>query len=60
MRRRRESFDVVFYVPTVGELLASGRAGRAGGAETQVVLLARGWPPEGSRSACGRTTLPEG
>src|SRR3954451_1739755 len=42
------SLDVVFYMPWLGPLLAAGAAPAGGGAETQILLLAkalaaRGW-----------------
>jgi glycosyltransferase involved in cell wall biosynthesis len=40
-RRRTRRFDVAFYVPNIGPLLTSAETSPAGGAETQVFLLAR-------------------
>jgi glycosyltransferase involved in cell wall biosynthesis len=43
----RDGFDVAFYVPRLGALLSSEIRDPAGGAETQVVLLARALAQEG-------------
>ena len=39
--RGRRSYDVAFYIPWIGSLLAPGSSLPAGGAETQLYLLAR-------------------
>lgn len=51
MIRRRASnrYDVAFYVPWVGPLLARGATTATGGAETQIFLLARELARRGSR-----------
>jgi glycosyltransferase involved in cell wall biosynthesis len=41
MKRGRPRYDVVFYVPRIGPLLVSDASVQAGGAETQILLLAR-------------------
>lgn len=41
MKRGRPRYDVVFYVPRIGPLLVSDASVPAGGAETQILLLAR-------------------
>jgi glycosyltransferase involved in cell wall biosynthesis len=47
---RRKHYDVAFYVPWVGPLLASGAHGLAtGGAETQIFLLSRALAGRGLR-----------
>ncbi len=38
---KREPYDVMFYLPSVTPLLDGGRSRPGGGAETQVILLAR-------------------
>jgi len=45
------AYDVVFYVPTVAALLAGDRRKPAGGAETQVRLIARSLADLGLRTA---------
>jgi len=51
VRRTRATrrFDVAFYVPQIGPLLSEGGAVPAGGAETQVFLLARALVSRGLR-----------
>jgi glycosyltransferase involved in cell wall biosynthesis len=46
---RRARYDIAFYVPWIGPLLASSPARPTGGAETQIFLLARGLARRGSR-----------
>jgi glycosyltransferase involved in cell wall biosynthesis len=40
-RRRRRRYDVAFYVPRIGPLLTQEARTPAGGAETQILLIAR-------------------
>jgi glycosyltransferase involved in cell wall biosynthesis len=47
--RPKPSYDVVFYQPTVTPLLGGGLESVAGGAETQIVLLAAGLARSGLR-----------
>ena len=49
LRARRNRYDVSFYVPAVGPLLASADAGATGGAETQIYLVARALADRGVR-----------
>ncbi len=46
-RSRRPSLDVAFYMPFVGTILAPGASPPAGGAETQVLMLASGLAERG-------------
>lgn len=48
---RRPCHDVLFYLPSVTRMLAFGSDTPAGGAETQIVLLARGLARRGARVA---------
>lgn len=50
-RLRPERYDVVFYVPAVGPMLARSGASPAGGAETQALLLAKALARRGYRVA---------
>jgi glycosyltransferase involved in cell wall biosynthesis len=47
-RRPRSRFDIAFYVPWAGPLLARGATTATGGAETQIFLLARALARRGS------------
>ncbi len=49
--RRRRCYDVVFYTPWVGSMLSSRRLLPPGGAETQVLILARALARVGLRVA---------
>lgn len=51
IRGRRPRYDVVFYTPWVGRLLSSTRSVPPGGAETQVLMLAKGLARDGLRVA---------
>jgi glycosyltransferase involved in cell wall biosynthesis len=48
-RARRREFDVVFYMPWIGPLLAPGTGPPPGGAETQMLMLARALVRRGRR-----------
>jgi len=48
-RRTRSRYDVAFYVPWLGPLLTRAVTSPAGGAETQIFLLARALARRGSR-----------
>jgi glycosyltransferase involved in cell wall biosynthesis len=50
-RARHHRHDVVFYAPWVGSMLSSRESLPAGGAETQVLMLARGLARAGLRVA---------
>ncbi|MEA2125190.1 MAG: hypothetical protein QOI80_1972, partial [Solirubrobacteraceae bacterium] len=43
------AFDVTFYAPWIGPMLVEGADGPTGGAETQIILLARGLTARGYR-----------
>jgi glycosyltransferase involved in cell wall biosynthesis len=47
--RKREKHDVAFYVPWIGPLLTDADVTPTGGAETQVLLLARALARSGSK-----------
>ncbi|MGH8978066.1 MAG: glycosyltransferase family 4 protein [Acidimicrobiia bacterium] len=51
MTSRRRAFDVAFYAPALGPLLSSDAQQTAGGAETQVYLVARALAQRGVRVA---------
>jgi glycosyltransferase involved in cell wall biosynthesis len=59
---RSREFDVAFYMPWIGPLLAPGTGPPPGGAETQMLMLARALVQRGRRVcivACGsRDSLP--
>jgi glycosyltransferase involved in cell wall biosynthesis len=48
-RRHPHTYDVAFYVPAVGPLLARNAVGPAGGAETQAFLVSRALAARGVR-----------
>jgi glycosyltransferase involved in cell wall biosynthesis len=48
-RRRRNRYDVAFYVPWIGALLTSADVTPTGGAETQIYLVARALAERGLR-----------
>src|SRR5947209_99983 len=48
-RRKPSSYDVAFYVPRMGPLLALEARFPTGGAETQILLLARALTQRGVR-----------
>ncbi len=48
-RRKQTSYDVVMYVPEIAPLLAKNDIGSAGGAETQMFLVARALSARGVR-----------
>jgi glycosyltransferase involved in cell wall biosynthesis len=49
--RRRRRHDVVFYTPSIGAILSGGRSLPPGGAETQILMLARQLAARGVRAA---------
>lgn len=51
IRGRRPRYDVVFYTPWIGRLLSSTRSLPPGGAETQVLMLAKALAGQGLRVA---------
>ena len=61
MHRRRapRGYDVAFYVPWIGALLAEGDIAPTGGAETQVFLLARALARHGARVRLLAFELPD-
>lgn len=46
---RHRRYDVVFYIPWIGSLIAPGSGPPAGGAETQILLVARALARLGAR-----------
>lgn len=48
---RRRRFDVTFYTPFVGDMLSPGKGPPPGGAETQIVMLARALSRRGLKVA---------
>lgn len=50
-RRSRERYDVVFYTPFVGWMLSSKATSPPGGAETQILMLAKALAGRGVRVA---------
>ena len=56
---RHEAYDVAFYVPWIGPLLAEAPTAPTGGAETQVYLLARALARRGARVRLLVFELPE-
>src|SRR3954453_5824243 len=62
-RRAKRHYDVVFYMPWIGPLLAEGAALPTGGAETQIFLVANALADRGARVCLvaydGDGTLPE-
>jgi glycosyltransferase involved in cell wall biosynthesis len=57
---RRRRYDVVFYMPWIGPLLAPGKTLPTGGAETQIYLLAQGLAARGLRVCVVAFQTPEG
>jgi glycosyltransferase involved in cell wall biosynthesis len=58
--RRRPTYDVVFYMPWIGPLLAPGAAAPTGGAETQIYLVAQALAARGLRVCIVSFQTPEG
>ena len=63
-RGRRRRYDVAFYVPRIVPLLVRGATSPAGGAETQILLLASALAKQGARVCLivfdlPRITIPE-
>jgi glycosyltransferase involved in cell wall biosynthesis len=62
-RRAKRHYDVVFYMPWIGPLLAEGAPLPTGGAETQIFLVANALADRGARVCLvaydGDGTLPE-
>ena len=59
-RRRARRYDVAFYLPLIGSLLAPGSSPPPGGAESQVYLLARALAQRGFRVCVVAYEIPEG
>jgi glycosyltransferase involved in cell wall biosynthesis/SAM-dependent methyltransferase len=59
-RAERRGFDVAFYVPWIGPLLAAGSSSPPGGAETQIYLVARELASRGLRVCLIAFDTPEG
>lgn len=51
MSRRRPTFDVVFYIPSIASLLRADPSASAGGAQTQIMLLSKALAARGLRVA---------
>jgi glycosyltransferase involved in cell wall biosynthesis len=60
LRRGRREYDVVFYMPWMGPLLAPGKSLPTGGAETQVYLVAQALAASGLRVCVVAFQTPEG
>jgi glycosyltransferase involved in cell wall biosynthesis len=59
-RRAQRAFDVVFFAPHIGPLLAPGGTRVTGGAETQIAMLARRLADAGYRVCVVALDLPGG
>src|SRR4051794_16742101 len=59
-RRARHWYDVVFYMPWIGPLLATDSALPAGGAETQIYLVAQALGARGLKVAIVAFQTPQG
>src|SRR5438874_1858944 len=59
-RTQRGPYDVVFYMPWMGPLLATGQSLPPGGAETQIFLVAQVLASRGARVCLCTFETPEG
>jgi glycosyltransferase involved in cell wall biosynthesis len=56
----RRAYDVAFYMPWIGPLLAPGATPATGGAETQIAIVARALAERGLRVCIVAFQVPEG